>query len=1092
MTTTSGIRPTPGGAVTILFTDLVDSTEVISRAGDEQARTILRTHRETLLEAARAHGGRDVKWTGDGLMVSFTSTAAAVRAAVAMQRSTRGPVDGERLRIRVGINVGEALEDETDYVGASVVIARRLCDAAQGGQILCSDLVAGLLRGRRGFEFVRRGDFDLKGIPEPVSAFDVVYDVGPRRLPARTPFVGRTQELSTLIRLGESAQAGTGAVALVSGEPGIGKTRIAEETATTFGSDGGLVLWGACHEGEWSPPFGPFVQALDTYVTSTALDVLQREIGPLAGVLGQLSSGVRAAFPDATPPPPVQPDEERYRLAEAVMRFLEAASERAPVLVVLDDLHWSDSGTVAMIRHVARSAPSKRLFVVGLYRASDLTEGHPFTHAVHELPRETEVQFVRLEGLEELAVGRLLTMLAEQDVDSEIVERIARETGGNPFFIRELLLHLLEEGALRQTDDGAWSAPPGAPDVRVPESVRQVLGKRLLRMMPETTALLKAAAAFDGPFRFDVVTRVAGLEESAALDALDEALETEVLAHGDSDEMYRFSHALLRQALYTELNPSRRERLHRSVADALRESVGHNSSIAQHAEIAEHFHRSRDLNGADAGVAHAVAAAEHAQTIGSFAEAIHHYEIAIDLCRGSDDRVPRLKAALALVHAWALRWDDAIAMALDAVDGIVATEGQGPAAEFLALTAATISTAGSEAHSWRLVPRGFELVGDRRDLTWAVFMAEELFRRNAEPDSLGIELDVPERRELNEVLKAYAFDFPDELAELRSMAFLPLLTFRSRAEVLGFVDQGRHTGEVALVFGGELRRTLEVEKRVAVEQLEIGHIASAAVAFVNVTRANVALGNLDEARTALARAWELGSFVPRGGYLYIQMANAQEEFTATLDEGFEEYGQMMGVPLDAPDPVAVLNTMFANTSERQFLATIYAVASRVLARVGRNDPAVELVGLAAPAIRAAPAWAINLPRLLCLAAETLWLTQRTDYVELIEDAVREKLIAPDFRHPSVDSRLAMAQLCALQGRVDEAIGWFARARDVLDTIGARPLRAIVEHDEAVMHARRGNAGVAYPLIDAAIRQFRQIGMPGWIVRAQRLSASLSD
>jgi tetratricopeptide (TPR) repeat protein len=702
------------------------------------------------------------------------------------------------------------------------------------------------------------------------------------------------------------------------------------------------------------------------------------------------------------------------------------------------------------------------------------------------------VQFVRLEGLGELAVSRLLSVLAEQDVDAEIAERIARETGGNPFFIRELLLHFLEEGALKQTDDGSWTAPRGAPDVRVPESVRQVLGKRLLRMMPETTALLKAAAAFDGPFRFDVVTRVAGLEESAALDALDEALETEVLAPGDSNETYRFSHALLRHALYTELNPSRRTRLHRSVAEALRTALSRDPKIAEHAEISEHFHRSRELEGADRGVEHAVAAAEHARSIGSFAEAIHHYEIAIDLCRPGDTRLPRVRAALALVHAWALRWDDAINTALEATDGIVATEGEAAAADFLALTAATISTAGSEAHSWRLISRGFELVGDRRDLTWAVFMAEELFRRNAEPDSLGIELDVPERRELNAVLKRYAFNFPEELAELRSMAFLPLLTFGSRAEVSEFVDQGRHTGEVALVFGGELHRTLEVEQRVAIEQLEIGHIASAAVAFVNVTRAHIALGNLDEARVTLAKAWELGASVPRGGYLYIQMANAQEELAATLDEGFAEFAAMMGVPLDAPDPVAILTSLFANASERQFLATIYAVASRVLARVGRADPANELVALAAPAIRAAPPWAINLPRLLCLVSETVWLTERTEHVELLEDAVREKLIAPDFRHPSVDARLAMGQLFALLGRVDEATGWFARSREVLDSMGARPLRAIVDHDEALMHARRGNAAAAYPLLDAAVRQFREIGMPGWVRRAMKLSASLSD
>ena len=416
------------------------------------------------------------------------------------------------------------------------------------------------------------------------------------------------------------------------------------------------------------------------------------------------------------------------------------------------------------------------------------------------------------------------------------------------------------------------------------------------------------------------------------------------------------------------------------------------------------------------------------------------------------------------------------------------------AADFLALTAATISTAGSEAHSWRLVPRGFELVGDRRDLTWAVFMAEELFRRNAEPDSLGVELDVPERRELNEVLKRYAFDFPEELAELRSMAFLPLLTFGSRAEVLEFVDQGRHTGEVALVFAGELRRTLEVEQRVAVEQLEIGHIASAAVALVNVTRAHIALGNLD-GRARVARAAR-GSSVPScraAATSTSRWRTPRRSSPRARDEGFEEFAAMMGVPLDAPDPVAILNSLFANASERQFLATIYAVASRVLARVGRNDPAVELVGLAAPAIRAAPPWAINLPRLLCLAAETLWLTERTEYVELIEDAIREKLIAPDFRHP--ERRLAARDGAAVRApgprRTRPTGGSPGPARCSTRWAHVRCARSSTT-TRRVMHARRGNAHAAYPLIDAAVRQFREIGMPGWIRRATKLSASLSD
>jgi tetratricopeptide (TPR) repeat protein len=1016
-------------------------------------------------------------------MVSFGSTAAAIRAAIAMQRAARGPLDGEHLSIRVGINVGEALEDESDYVGASVVIARRLCDAAAGGQILCSDLVAGLLRGRRGFEFARVGELELKGIPEPVSAFEVVYDVGPRRLGSRTPYVGRSEELSALLRLAESARAGDGAVALVSGEPGIGKTRIAEEVAEAFAASGGLVLRGASHEGDWSPPFEPFVQILGTYVESTPRAAIDTELTRHASLLSQLSAAVREAFPDAVAPPAVQPDEERYRLAVAMSELLEAVSERTPILVLLDDLHWCDSGTVAMIRRVARATRSRRILLLASYRSSDLTHDHPFAHAVQELPRDAEVQFVRLEGLREDAVRRLLSVVAEQDVRGELVQIVTRETGGNPFFIRELLLHLVEEGVLEQDAEGSWTASVDIENLRVPESVRHVLHKRLGRLSPGTAALLRSASVFNGEFRFDVAADAAELAEDAALDALDEAIEALILEPVDHGESYRFAHALLRQALYTDLNPSRRTRLHRRIAEALRRTFSPHFAIAHHAEIAEHFHESRELPGAETGVAHARAAGDHALATGAFVEAIHHYEIGLALSVPDDATGPRLRANLAIALAWSLRWDDAIDAALHAADGIEVTEGRDAAADFLALEAATISTAGSEAHSWRLVPRGLELVGDRRDLTWAVFMAEELFRRNALPESLGIELDVPERRELNDVLKRYERDFPAHLAELRTMAFLPLLCFDSRDEVLRFTEHSRHVGELPLVFAGELRSTLAVEKRVAVEQRALGHIASAAVSTVNIARAHTALGNLDDARVALQEAWDLVAIVPRGGYLFIQVANAQEEVVAVLDEGWEEFGAIVGVPIDSVDPVRQVLDVFGNTSERQFLATIYSVAARAFARVGRASAAIELLELALPAIRAAPPWAINLPKVICTAAETLWLTERTEYVEHVEDALREKVIAPDFRYPGVDGRLGMAWTTALQGRIDEASGWFARAREVLSEMGARPLLAVTDHDEALMHTRRGDTDKARPLMQVALHRFDEIGMPGWKRRA---------
>src|SRR4030095_11390287 len=150
-----------GGPVTVLFTDLVSSTELLQRLGDEQALRVLRTHQRLLRDAVAVPGGHEGKWPGDGLTTTFASSADAVRCAVAMQQTTRVRAAGERLVMRAGLHVGEVLPDEADYVGASVVVARRLCDRAAAGQILCSALVVELLGGRRAFHFNEVGALEL-------------------------------------------------------------------------------------------------------------------------------------------------------------------------------------------------------------------------------------------------------------------------------------------------------------------------------------------------------------------------------------------------------------------------------------------------------------------------------------------------------------------------------------------------------------------------------------------------------------------------------------------------------------------------------------------------------------------------------------------------------------------------------------------------------------------------------------------------------------------------------------------------------------------------------------------------------------------
>src|SRR5215813_9615348 len=179
--------------VTLLFTDLVDSTALLQRVGDERAQRILHAHRQLLHEALAGHGGREVKWLGDGSLTSFASVADGVRCAVTMAQRARRPVEGERLSLRLGLTVGEVSPDETaDYVGTPVVLARRLCDRATAGQILCSGVVVELLRGRQGFDFTQVGPLALKEFTELVVGYEVVYrsDTSAALL-RHTPFPGR-------------------------------------------------------------------------------------------------------------------------------------------------------------------------------------------------------------------------------------------------------------------------------------------------------------------------------------------------------------------------------------------------------------------------------------------------------------------------------------------------------------------------------------------------------------------------------------------------------------------------------------------------------------------------------------------------------------------------------------------------------------------------------------------------------------------------------------------------------------------------------------------------------------------------------------
>jgi class 3 adenylate cyclase len=1070
-------RPT---ITTILFTDLVGSTELLQRVGDEQAQRLFEAHHTVLQYAVAANGGSELQWMGDGLMVAFPSTADAVRCSVAMHQAAQQPIGGERLEIRVGLNVGETLQQDSGsgHFGTPVVVAKRLCDRAAAGQILCTRTTADLLAGRQAFRFRELGLAELKGIAEPVAVCECLYerDRAAVRL-SQTPFVGRSDELAALGESLERAKSGSGGLTMLVGEPGIGKTRTLEEFAGSARRQGARVLWGRCYEGDWAPPYGAFAEAIADYGGRTDLDELQKDLGPYAGPIAMLVPALHQRLPDLPEPANLQPDEERFRLLDAVTQFLVATARRDPVLIVVDDLHWADGSTIAMLRHLARFSPRNRLLIVGSYRDVELDRQHPLADALAALRREAEYERILLKGLRLGEVAELLETVATHEVPGALVRAIEEETDGNPFFIREILLHLVEEGKLHRSE-GRWTTDLSIQQLGIPEGVRQVIGRRLSRVSEETNRLLLAACGSGGAFRLDVVSAVAGLDEAVALNALDEALEAQLLRPGGEVDIYDFTHALIRHTLYAELNPSRQVRLHRRLAEELERASGQQEEDCA-AEIARQYQRSAALPGAERGVAHALAAADLADRTAAHEEVASFLRIALELLPPQDARRPRLLARLGLALAWGLALEEAVDTAIEAGRSIAEAEGSDAAGDYLAEAAGTVFTAGfSPPTAWRLAEEGLGYVGSRRDLTWVRLRTFDLQRaENQDPDLPGIPLDSPERRELSRVLLER---WPAlEWVERDVLAFVAI--FSSREEVLELASDSAY---FLMHYAGDYRRASALYREHGEAALERGQIATAAMNLTMVSRLESALGNLSAASELIGRVRELVARLSPTPTLALQaLVVPAADYALNRGEGIE--------PLLAPAEAILGESALEN---HWVMATVRAAAAFGYAMIGGGGEAVRYLDSVVPAIERAPGWVVNYTALICHAANALFELDRTEHAETLVRNLKEKTLAPDFRYSSVDARSSMARLCTLLGRFDEAAGWFAEARAVLEDQGARPLRARVDLDEARMFLRRGEPGDAdraRRLLDAATLQFRQIGMPGWELRAGALERELT-
>src|SRR4051812_24858976 len=487
---------------------------------------------------------------------------------------------------------------------------------------------------------------------------------GPLRLTPSFPFAGRARELETLRALVPLAEGEGFRFALVAGEAGSGKSRLVREFAAEAAAHGALVLYGAC-DAVVQRPYRPFVEALDQLVRGTDAATLRADLGPGGGELARLLPDLPHRVGDLPAPVGADPDTERHRLHVAVADLLAAVGRRAPLVVVVEDGHWADTPTLLLLRHLARGTSEARALVLTTFRDTEADVPRALSAALVDLRRSEGVVRLRLGGLSAAEIAEFVERAVggAPGPDASALGQALRDlTGGNAFLMTELWRTLLETETLPLvTGEGEGGArlTEALADLGSPEGVRELVSQRLDRLTAATTALLELAAVAGSEFDLAVVAR-AGVPEADLHGAVEQAV-----AHGMIEEVparrlaYRFTHELVRRALYDRMARLRRAGLPLRVGGALEHAHAAGGSRGL-AELAHHFGEAVPVDGPRRAVGYALLAGAAALETLAFDEAEARFHAALEL--GIDDPRRRAETQLELGAARfrAGRSDDAM------------------------------------------------------------------------------------------------------------------------------------------------------------------------------------------------------------------------------------------------------------------------------------------------------------------------------------------------------------------------------------------------------------------------------------------------
>jgi len=479
----------------------------------------------------------------------------------------------------------------------------------------------------------------------------------------QAPTIGRDAELAQLIRLLDNAMAGRGSVVLISGEPGIGKTHLSSALVDAARRRGAHALAGHCYEMEGSPPYVPFAEQLEDVARQLPQDTFRHTLGSEASEVARIMPELRRMFPDIPQPIDLPPEQQRRYLFNAYREFAARLARLSPVVAIVEDLHWADGPTLLLLQHLAQGAAVLPMLIVGTYRDQEVALDGPLAATLEFLSRQKVVTRMTLRRWSADEVHHMLAALSGQPPPASLAPVIFEETEGNPFFVAEVFRHLAEEGALFDAS-GAFLPDLRVERLRVPDSVRLVVGRRLERLSAGARRVLSTAAVVGRGFPQALLEDLEAVESGrdGVLDALEEADRARLIESEASgrNPRYRFVHEIVRQTLIETMSPRRRQRLHLRIADGMERTFA--SSLDSHAPaLAYHLYNA----GADAPpektIHYLSVAAARARAAAAHEEALDHLDKALALL---DSPVSPLGAALLVPRAIALqslgRADEAI------------------------------------------------------------------------------------------------------------------------------------------------------------------------------------------------------------------------------------------------------------------------------------------------------------------------------------------------------------------------------------------------------------------------------------------------